>query len=41
MENRRYHLAQSAPGHDMTGTDCDLPEPGASEVLIRQGCHYI
>ena len=35
MDNRRYTLAQSATGYDLTRADCDIPSPGAGEVLVR------
>jgi NADPH:quinone reductase-like Zn-dependent oxidoreductase/pimeloyl-ACP methyl ester carboxylesterase len=35
MDNRRYHLVRSAAGYDLTRADCDIPEPGAGEVLVR------
>lgn len=35
MDNRRYLLARSAAGYDLVRADCDIPTPGAGEVLVR------
>lgn len=35
MDNRRYHLVRSAAGYDLARADCDIPAPGAGEVLVR------